>query len=697
MKNFKEIFIKNWRWRLVFASVVLLVLTLSIIPASDPDLWIILSTGRFIAETGQIPAIDAWSYTALGEPWIMHEWLASLLFYGLYSFAGINGIILFKALLLVIIFAAVLLLMRKKKVSPIIALLTAGLAAAAAQIGFAERIQIFTFAALIGLVWLLELFRQNQVSSKIFLLVIGAGFAVWANLHLGLVFGLFLLAVSCLDEILAGFSGKGWKKFNLLLFGATIAALVTAVNPYGFRLLFEALKYLIDPETRKFAVLIGQTISEYGPLLSPIISQHPFVLYGIIWMGFSGLGLGLNWRKVKISEAVVWLILAALTLKASRYLSFLVLLTMAPTAVHWHQAAASFFQKRRLRQPVASGLKNAALATVCVMGALVIGYIFHFGWNSGRGRWERAGWGWKPRVFSEKAAAFLKTSGDNSPAFNSYRLGGFLLWHRAPVFIDGRLSPYRKILSDYNKIMLGNLNLLDKYKVDWLILDYPETGQTSRLHQILSKCPDWALVFWDDVCLIYARRCGKQRDLIAKYEYRYVNPAAPDLEIAPDKFLPEIERRLREDQNLATPHLIAYNYYFYRQDWRMAEQCLMAGLKIDPDEGSLYNNLGNVWRTKGRLEEAIAAYRRAAKLDPNLSEAYCNWGYLMESRRFYEKAKKLYLTATKVAPSDPWPYNRLGIIEMKRGNRQKAVEYWRKGAAIDPASEAAKNLKNAGW
>ena len=55
---------------------------------TDPDFWWHLRTGQLIAQTGAVPTRDVFSYTALGQPWVVPEWLAELLTYWLYAAGG---------------------------------------------------------------------------------------------------------------------------------------------------------------------------------------------------------------------------------------------------------------------------------------------------------------------------------------------------------------------------------------------------------------------------------------------------------------------------------------------------------------------------------------------------------------------------------------------------------------------------------
>src|ERR1700689_4038769 len=60
----------------------------------DPDMWWHLKTGEIIWTTHTIPTTDLFSYTTNHYAYVPHEWLAQLLIYGAYRFAGYPGLML---------------------------------------------------------------------------------------------------------------------------------------------------------------------------------------------------------------------------------------------------------------------------------------------------------------------------------------------------------------------------------------------------------------------------------------------------------------------------------------------------------------------------------------------------------------------------------------------------------------------------
>ena len=57
-----------------------------------------------------------------------------------------------------------------------------------------------------------------------------------------------------------------------------------------------------------------------------------------------------------------------------------------------------------------------------------------------------------------------------------------------------------------------------------------------------------------------------------------------------------------------------------------AVACYRRALELKPDYAAAHNNLGNALQAQGKLDEAVACYRRAVELKPDYAEAHCNLG-----------------------------------------------------------------------
>src|SRR5690242_13614739 len=112
----------------------------------DPDLWGHVVFGQHMLQTHSIPKVDIYSWTAGGQPWINHEWVAEIILALFYKAWGGSGILLLKMAVGLAAFAVCLRLGAQSLSWParFVAWGFAALAVVEISYGFAARPQIFT-------------------------------------------------------------------------------------------------------------------------------------------------------------------------------------------------------------------------------------------------------------------------------------------------------------------------------------------------------------------------------------------------------------------------------------------------------------------------------------------------------------------------------------------------------------------------
>ena len=134
---------------LVVAALAVLVffLAVTITPVANNDIWLHLENGKWILEHGRVPTADPYSFTAGGDRFYAHEWLAGVIFQGVDRIIGTTGLIFMKpflggAALLLAAFAA-----RRLGARTFSILACSTLAVAIASARFVERPELFLSAA----------------------------------------------------------------------------------------------------------------------------------------------------------------------------------------------------------------------------------------------------------------------------------------------------------------------------------------------------------------------------------------------------------------------------------------------------------------------------------------------------------------------------------------------------------------------
>ncbi len=94
--------------------------------------------------------------------------------------------------------------------------------------------------------------------------------------------------------------------------------------------------------------------------------------------------------------------------------------------------------------------------------------------------------------------------------------------------------------------------------------------------------------------------------------------------------------------------------------------------------------LGNQLAVQGKLNEAIACYRRALELKPDFAEAHNNLGTLMGTLFDWDQAVACYQRATELKPDYAEPYRNLGVILERQGKPGAAAVCFLRAAELQP-------------
>ncbi len=116
------------------------------------------------------------------------------------------------------------------------------------------------------------------------------------------------------------------------------------------------------------------------------------------------------------------------------------------------------------------------------------------------------------------------------------------------------------------------------------------------------------------------------------------------------------------------------------------------GLK--PDSAEEYNNLGVIYRDRNMPDKAIEQFMIASKLNPDLPEAHYNLGNIYKDRKMPEKAIKEFMTAVELRPDYVEAHLDLGgVFYQSRSMRGRALKEYLIAVKLKPdCAEAYNNL-----
>ncbi len=146
---------------------------------------------------------------------------------------------------------------------------------------------------------------------------------------------------------------------------------------------------------------------------------------------------------------------------------------------------------------------------------------------------------------------------------------------------------------------------------------------------------------------------------------------------------------LKNDPGIPVVHNNLGNVYLKkgRMDAAIAEY--KKAISLNPNDASLYNNLGAAYLKKGRLDAAIAEYQKAISLNSDDALAYINLGNAYSKKGRLDAAIAEYQRAISRNPDDALAHNNLGNAYLGKGETDAAIAEYQKAISLNPADSLA--------
>lgn len=462
---------------------------LSFRPIYEPDLWWHLAQGRE-ALSGDLVRTNRFSFTHPDHRQQYTPWLFDAAGYLAWRAIGGAGVQALQALCLALTFLLLFLACRTRA--------PAWSAAAVLFLGFVilepraiPRPHLVSFAGMAACVLLVE--RASARRSAAPLVWVVPLVALWSNLHVECVFGVLLVGLFALGEVVRP-SALDRHEAARAAGLAALAGLAVMANPYGWGL----LAYLYENVSVPRLLAIAELRPPYLP------DYRAFWVY----VAVVGACLALQPRRLRLWEALAAVTFAAL---GARYLRLtpLVLLATAPMLA------------ARLSTLTSRGIDRRAIVITAAVAAIALSRIpvRLLATELRVGSAAVA----PPQFFSADAVAFIERAGLEGPIFNSHNLGGYLAWTLYPrvrIFQDSRLQAYPpehfpSIVRAWDDQRDWDTLVSD---VDWAVLSVPRPNQLSGAGRFPAE--QWAVVFQDRAMEIVVRRTGRFGALPGEQEIR---------------------------------------------------------------------------------------------------------------------------------------------------------------------------------
>lgn len=502
--------------RRVRDAAVILALSCFIGPIRNPDLWWHLSAGRRIVAQHAVPRADFLSHTRSGCAWVDFEWIPQLIYLAVHHAAGYQGLIVLRLLLMAGVLACSLTLLSLYGAGPYA---QAGLIVAEACALFPygdlrpDNFSLLLFALLLlGL----EAWRLGRLKLDARRGAASAGllFAVWANVHLGLLYGLFLLGLYAAEAAWRGPRERA-RTLAAALGGALLGCLC---NPYGLGLFF------VLPEHIAYMNTLSGIICEWKPMR--FTSRWVWPYTALLAASAGGLAGALRSpHPPPAALALAWAVFAATSVAHGRHMTYFA--TFTSPVLYVFVAGQEWTRRREARV--------AGWATAVALTAFLIGGI----WPMHRG----------PRALvpALELTAYLdanvKALGGRK-LFNNWADGGYLgysLWPRYRVFYDGRYI-FHTLLAQTSQAALSAerwKEFMGRYDIELACMNRSTLRPT--FDQVKSKQGDaaklrrpyyvefmpskrWAMIYWDERRVVFARRDRVDSAWLRIHEYKALWP-----------------------------------------------------------------------------------------------------------------------------------------------------------------------------
>jgi hypothetical protein len=497
---------------IIFISVFLyLSLSVGNSLLNDGDTGYHIKAGEYILENLSIPEKDIFSYHYPAIPWTAHEWLSEVVMAIIHKISGLTGIVLFFSFLIAFSYYIFFKILKRYKTNILITILLTLLVIASSQIHWLSRPHMFSLLLFIIWYYLLDEFQYRDRNYLLFMPFL---MLLWVNLHGGFISGFILLAIYLFGNIGIFLKSKvelvkkRIANLVIILFLCLVAAFI---NPYGYKILLFPFKLT----SNKF---IMDNVNEF---LSP--NFHEPMFFTVLLFLVIGV-LAVSKKRLNIIELMLILLFIYMPLYSIRYVPLFAVIS-APIISKYIQLLLDesngkvklFLDNRSLRissiDSSAKGLLLPILSVIFVLYLSLLGEIrFNFDKKS------------KP----VDAVEFIKKEKINGNMFNNDEFGDYIIyaaWPQYRVFFDGRSDMYgTEMMKEYFKVTRIQPdidNVLEKYRIDWIIYD---SGSSLSVYLLQKK--DWKLIYSDGVADIFVRDIKENQPLIEKY--RGVKPFEKD-------------------------------------------------------------------------------------------------------------------------------------------------------------------------
>jgi hypothetical protein len=447
---------------------------------ADGDTGWHIRTGELILATGRVPAIDPFSFSRAGAPWIAWEWLSDVAF----ALAARRGLIGAAVLAGVAVCAAASVLfgwLLRRGAGLWIALAATLAAVSASSVHYLARPHVFSILLYTVSLWILDEDRRRR---RALVWLLPAIAALWANLH-----GAFLMLPATL-VLAAAVDGVRRRARDAARYASLAVACLaaTCLNPYGWQLHRHILTYVRAP-------WILDHVQEFQ---SPNIRSEGMLVFAVLLLAAAALAS----RAMAHGEwfapvlALVWGLAA---LRSARHIPLFAVAAapvIAGECARWWQARADVVWD--LGRDLGRWRPSVWLPALAGLALTIAPHLASAGFPPAR----------FPVAAVERHASVLAPDGRMPRILTSDQWADYLIYRLYPgqrVYFDGRSDFYGPELGQDYRVLLSasagwrELVGRNRFQIALLPRDWP-------LSTILDREPNWVRLDEDAVSVLFVER-----------------------------------------------------------------------------------------------------------------------------------------------------------------------------------------------
>jgi len=446
-----------------------------------------LLTGKYILENKTIPTTELFIHPYLNRPSVSHssEWLSDVIFYAIYLYAGLVGVVVFCAFLLASTFTLIYNKLSTRLSLRIPVFIIVAWGTLATSLNWVTRPHLISmFMLTIWLIWTDDLRRGEKVplwQFPVFMLL-------WSNLHGEFIAGiLVLLAYSVgwvIDYLLDPASTNLGAGKNIWL-ALLLSILVSLINPGGVGPWVGILGFVNNQ------YLMSRMLEANSPNFQ---SSEMRVVLGLLAVSIFLLAIKKN--KLSAAQGLLLTGFSAMSLMAVRNIHLYGI--VAPFVL-----AETLGEARNIRliDRLEITLRNVEdrikgifwpVITVIILGAFVIT-------NGTMQKFLQ----FSPPMFPVQAVDWLEKNPQQGKMFNELNWGGYLalhLWPEQLTFVDSMADVTGKVTMQYETAITladGWQNVFAQHNIEWAIIK-----NKSPLALALKNEYHWRVLYEDNLAII---------------------------------------------------------------------------------------------------------------------------------------------------------------------------------------------------